>query len=37
VVVAETFQSVADAKTLVDGGHLAASFRSFWQAAQDAQ
>lgn len=36
-VVSESFDTLSQAKTLVDGGHLMSSFRKFWQAALDAK
>ncbi|WP_281559967.1 MBL fold metallo-hydrolase [Thalassomonas sp. RHCl1] len=36
-VLTETFDTLSQAKTLVDGGHLAPAFRRFWQAALDAK
>lgn len=37
LVLTETFDTLSQAKTLVDGGHLAPAFRNFWQAALDAE
>ncbi len=36
-VLTESFDSLSQAKSLVDGGHLAPAFRRFWQAALDAE
>lgn len=37
LVLTETFDNLGQAKTLIDGGHLAPAFRNFWQAALVAQ
>lgn len=37
LTVTETFDSLSQAETLVNGGHLMSSFKKFWQAALDAK
>lgn len=37
LVLTDTFDTLSQAKNLVDGGHLAPAFRNFWQTALDAE
>ena len=37
LVLTETFDTLSQAKNLINGGHLAPAFRNFWKAALDAE